>query len=133
MKASLGIGRWLVASLLVVVGVQHFLYTAFLAANVVPAWIPFPAFDVRLVAVAFLAAAVALTTGIQARLAGTLLGLLFLTFVVTTHMPRIVIRYGNGNEWTSGFVALAMCGGAWLLSSLAPLEERRKSGDWTLR
>jgi uncharacterized membrane protein len=58
------------------------------------------------------------------RLAGTLLGVMFLLFVMMLHIPRIVTHARDGNEWTSGFVALAMCGGAWILAGASSLEER---------
>jgi uncharacterized membrane protein YphA (DoxX/SURF4 family) len=59
-----------------------------------------------------------------ARPAATMLGVMFFLFVVLLHIPRIIGNSSNGNEWTSGFVALAMCGGAWILANAAPLHER---------
>lgn len=111
------------ASLLVVVGVQHFLYAAFIA-TLIPAWIPWRLFWAYFVGVAFFAAAVGILIEKLKRPAGTLLGVMFLVFVVTTHLPRIVMRSGNGNEWTSGLVALAMCGGAWIVAKTSRLPER---------
>ncbi len=55
-----------------------------------------------------------------------MLGVMFFLFLVLLHIPRIIGNSGNGNEWTQGFVALAMCGGAWILANAAPLEEREK-------
>jgi len=49
---------------------------------------------------------------------------MFLLFVMMLHIPRIVTHARDGNEWTSGFVALAMCGGAWILAGASSLEER---------
>jgi len=54
----------------------------------------------------------------------TLLGVMFFLFVLLLHIPRISFHLRDGNEWTSGFVALAMCGGAWVLASASPLLER---------
>ena len=95
MKTTVWVGRCLMAALLVVVGVQHFLYRQFVS-TLVPAWIPWRLFWAEFVGAAFFAAAIALTLNVVARLAGILLGFLFLIFVVTTHVPRIAIRYGNG-------------------------------------
>jgi len=53
-----------------------------------------------------------------------MLGVMFFLFLVLLHIPRIVTNSRDGNEWTSGFVALAMCGGAWILASASPLYER---------
>src|SRR5438094_598227 len=79
------------------------------------------------VGVAFFAAAAGILCKLMARPAATMLGVMFFLFVVLLHIPRIVGNAGNGNEWTSGFVALAMCGGAWILANAAPLEEREKA------
>jgi uncharacterized membrane protein len=100
---------------LVVFGVQHVLYAAFVA-TLVPAWIPAHLFWAYFVGVAFFAAALGLLWDRTVPLAGTWLGVMFLVFVVTTHIPRIATHLGNGNEWTSGLVALAMCGVAWVMA-----------------
>ncbi len=71
--------------------------------------------------------AISLLVEMLARPAATMLGVMFFLFVVLLHIPRIVGNSRNQNEWTSGFVALAMCGGAWILASAAPLEEREKA------
>lgn len=108
-------GRFLFAAALVVVGVQHFLYAKFIA-TLIPAWIPGHLFWSYFVGVAFIAAALSLATKIQGRLAASLLGLMFLLWVVVLHVPRIIASLRNGNEWTSGMIALAMCGGSFVLA-----------------
>jgi uncharacterized membrane protein len=117
------VGRAFMASLLVVVGVQHFMYAGFVS-TLVPAWIPWRLFWAYFVGVAFFAAAVGILVEKLTRPVGTLLGVMFLVFVVTTHLPRIVMHSRNGNEWTSGLVALAMCGGAWIVAKTSRLPER---------
>jgi uncharacterized membrane protein len=115
-------GRIFIAISLVVFGIQHFLYANFVA-TLVPAWIPSRLFWAYFVGVAFVAAAIGALAPKMTRPAGILLGILFFLFVVTLHIPRIAAHSRDGNEWTSGFVALAMCGGAWILASVSPLEE----------
>jgi uncharacterized membrane protein len=113
-------GRLLFAVSLAVFGVQHFLYADFIA-NLVSAWIPGHLFWAYFVGVAFFASALSLATGIQARLAATLLGLMFVLWVVLLHLPRCFGAPHTGNEWTSAIVALAMGGCAWILAgALAP-------------
>jgi uncharacterized membrane protein len=126
MQKSETIGRVFVAISLAVFGVQHFIYGGFVA-TLVPAWMPGRLFWAYFVGVAFVAAAIGILTKIFARPAATMLGVMFFLFVVLLHIPRIVDNSSNGNEWTSGFVALAMCGGAWILASAAPLHEREKA------
>src|SRR5271169_1150707 len=120
------LGRMFVVISLVVFGVQHFIYGGFFA-TLVPAFIPGRLFWAYFVGVAFVAAAIGMLTKMLARPAATMLGVMFFLFVVLLHIPRIVGDSKNGDEWTSGFVALAMCGGAWILASAAPLEEREKA------
>jgi len=117
------LGRVFVAISLVVFGVQHFMFGVFWE-GLVPAWMPGRLFWAYFVGVAFFAAAAGLLIKIMARPAATMLGVMFFLFIVLLHIPRIVGNSSDGNEWTSGFVALAMCGGAWVLASAAPLHER---------
>jgi uncharacterized membrane protein YphA (DoxX/SURF4 family) len=126
MQNSQMIGRLFVAVSLVVFGVQHFIYGGFVA-TLVPAFMPGRLFWAYFVGVAFFAAAVGIFVEMLARPAATMLGVMFFLFVVLLHIPRIIGKSSDGNEWTSGFVALAMCGGAWVLASAAPLEEREKA------
>jgi uncharacterized membrane protein YphA (DoxX/SURF4 family) len=126
MEKSQTLGRIFVAISLVVFGVQHFIYGGFVA-GLVPAWMPGRLFWAYFVGVAFVAAAVGIFIEMIARPAATMLGVMFFLFVVLLHIPRIVGNSSNGNEWTSGFVALAMCGGAWILASASPLEDREKA------
>jgi uncharacterized membrane protein len=117
------LGRIFVAISLVVFGVQHFLYGGFVA-GLVPTFMPGRLFWAYFVGVAFVVAAVGMLVELMARPATTMLGMMFFLFVVLLHIPRIVGNSSDGNEWTSGLVALAMCGGAWVLASAAPLYER---------
>jgi uncharacterized membrane protein len=109
------LGRWLFASLLVVVGTQHFLYARFVA-TLVPGWIPGGLFWAVFVGVAFFAAALAIATRKSSGLAATLLGLMFFLWVFIVHLPRVAASPHDGKEWTSALVALAMCGGAWVMT-----------------
>jgi uncharacterized membrane protein len=120
------LGRIFVAVSLVVFGIQHFIYGGFVA-GLVPAWMPGRLFWAYFVGAAFFAAAVGLLIELFARPAATMLGVMFFLFVVLLHIPRITLHSSDGNEWTSGFVALAMCGGAWILACAAPLHEHEKA------
>jgi len=99
------------------------MYSGFVA-GLVPDWMPRQLFWAYFVGVAFFAAAIGILTEMLARPAATLLGVMFFLFVLLLHIPRISLHSRDGNEWTSGFVALAMCGGAWVLASASPLYER---------
>ena len=102
-------GRMLIAISLVVFAVQHFIYARFVA-TLVPAWIPERLFWAYFTGAAFIAAALSFVAGRMVRLAGFLLGAMFLLWVLVLHIPRVAGAMRNGDEVTSLFVALAMSG-----------------------
>ena len=119
-----GVGRWrtmigpmLFGSPLIVFGIEHFVYARYVA-TLVPAWIPGHLFWTYLAGVAFIVAAVAILLRRVTWPATILLGLMFCSWVFLVHAPRIFANPRNGYEWTSGFVALAMSGASWILSSM---------------
>jgi uncharacterized membrane protein YphA (DoxX/SURF4 family) len=113
------LGRYLYALALIVFGVQHFQYAAFIA-TLIPNWIPAHLFWAYFVGVAFFGASLSIVSRIQTRLATGLLALMFLLWVLVLHIPRAVTAVNNSNEWTSTFMALAMAGGALILYGSGP-------------
>jgi hypothetical protein len=109
------VGRFLIAISLVVFAVQHFMYARFVA-TLVPAWIPGHLFWAYFTGLAFVAAALAIATKNMVRLAAMLLGTMFLLWVVLLHAPRVAGAIRNGDEVTSLFVAVAMCGLSFALA-----------------
>jgi len=67
-------------------GTEHFTLTAAIA-SFIPAWIPWHLFWAYFVGTCFIAAALSLVTGIQARLSASLLSLNFFLFVVLMDVP----------------------------------------------
>jgi uncharacterized membrane protein YphA (DoxX/SURF4 family) len=119
-----GLGRYLYAVALIVFGIQHFQYAAFIA-TLIPNWIPAHLFWAYFVGVAFFGASLSIVSRIQVRLATGLLGLMFLLWVLILHIPRAVTAAHGSNEWTSLFVALAMAGGALILGDSQPASTSR--------
>jgi len=112
--------RWAISASLIAFGLFHFLYHAYIE-NAVPAWIPGHAFWTYGIGAAFIAAGLAVLTGIQARLAATLLSIMFGSWVFIVHAPRVSASWSNADEWSSLFIALACCGATWIVrESLAP-------------
>jgi uncharacterized membrane protein len=109
------IGRMLFAAALVGFGVHHFMYAGFIA-SLIPAWIPGPLFWTYLTGVAFCAAAAASLSGKATRPAGYGLALMFLSWVLVVHLPRIMADPAKEAEWSSGLVALAMAAAGLLLA-----------------
>jgi uncharacterized membrane protein len=108
-------GRYLFAFPLAVFGVQHFMYSRFVA-TLVPAWIPWRWFWACFVGAGFIAASIGIATRIQARLAATLIGTMFFLFVVLVHSPRVFAHPHNNNEITSAMVAVAMFGASFVVA-----------------
>jgi uncharacterized membrane protein YphA (DoxX/SURF4 family) len=99
----------------IVFGISHFNYADF-TAMMVPAWIPPNGlFWAYATGAAHLAAGLAILSGIQARLAATLLAAMCGLFVVLLHAPRVAAAPASRIEWTMIFVALSIAGGAWIV------------------
>src|SRR5882757_8045288 len=91
------------------------MYARFVA-TLVPAWIPTRLFLAYFTGMAFVAAAISIATKRMLGLATMLLGTMFFLFVVLLHIPRVAGAIRNGNEVTSLFVAVAMCGLSFVLA-----------------
>jgi len=109
------VGLYLFAFSMLIFGVQHFMYAAYIAI-LIPAWMPAHLFLAYFTGTAFIAAAVAIASRIQARLGAGLLGLMFLLWTVLLHAPRVFAHIHNKDELTSLFVALAMSGGSFIVA-----------------
>jgi uncharacterized membrane protein YphA (DoxX/SURF4 family) len=102
---------------MLIFGVQHFMYAAYIA-TLIPPWMPAHLFLAYFTGAAFIAAAIAIASGIQARLGAGLLGLMFLLWTVLLHAPRVFAHIHNKDELTSLFVALAMSGGSFIVGAV---------------
>jgi len=110
-------GLYLFAIPMIAFGWQHFIYAPFIA-TLIPSWIPGHLFFAYFTGAAFIAAAAAIITRIQAPLAATLLGVMFLLWVIVLHAPRVAVQPRNGDEWSSLFVAMAFCGGSFIVAGM---------------
>jgi uncharacterized membrane protein YphA (DoxX/SURF4 family) len=110
------VGRLIFGLSMVVFGAQHFMYGGFIA-TLIPPWLPGHLFWTYFFGVALIAAGISIVTGIQARLAAILLGVMFLLWIVVLHAPRVAATPHNGDEWSSLFVAIAMCGSCLIIAA----------------
>jgi uncharacterized membrane protein YphA (DoxX/SURF4 family) len=104
---------------LFVFAVLHVVYEAYVT-SVIPGWIPAALFWTYFTAAAFLAAGLAIVSGVQGRLAAALLGAMFGSWVLLVHVPRVLASPTARPEWTSLLIALAMCGAGFILAGSAP-------------
>jgi uncharacterized membrane protein YphA (DoxX/SURF4 family) len=99
-----------------VFGGAHFADLKF-TASLVPKWLP-PSqqFWVVATAIGFLAAGVALLTGVKARLAAMLLTGMLVSFALLIHEPMLLANHHSHENWTESAVNLAVMAGAWVVT-----------------
>ncbi len=107
---------------MVIFGWQHFMYAQFLV-GLVQKWLPAHAFWIYLTGTAMMAAGAAIARGILARVAGIWLGIMFLLFVLTLHVPRVLAAMRNQDEITSMFIALAFSGISLIFAASMSMEK----------
>src|SRR5262249_15516583 len=103
------------AAALPVFGTLHFVYIGYVV-SVLPAWLPFPTFWGYFTGLAHAAAGLGILSGIKARLAATLAGAMYSSWVLMLHIPRVLGHLEVRWEGTSLFVATALCGAAWMVA-----------------
>jgi uncharacterized membrane protein YphA (DoxX/SURF4 family) len=109
-------------------GTEHFT-RAEAIASFVPAWIPWHQFWAYFVGACFIAAAVSLATGIQARLSASLTALTFLLFVLLMDIPAWAEDWHDRLAFTLALRELSFSGGALALAaSLTPPSFQRGRG-----
>lgn len=98
-------------------GVEHFIYTVFVA-SLVPAWMPWHLFWTYFAGIALIGSGLAIILGIWIRTIATLLGIMLFLWLIMLHIPRAIADpySGNGNEWSSVFEALAFSGFAFVIA-----------------
>jgi uncharacterized membrane protein len=117
-RALVSFGRAGFGIAAVVFGVDHFLALD-LIASLVPAWMPGHTFIASLTGAAMIAAGVSILTKRMDTLATFGLGIVFLLFVLTLHLPRVLAAPKSPDEWSSALIALAMCGASWICARRA--------------
>ncbi len=120
--------RVLFAALLVLCGIDHFIYTTFVAA-LVPAWIPHHVFWTYFAGVALIAGGLGMLVEKTRVPAALLTGVMLFTWCVILHTPRALAAPHDTMEWSSVWESLAFAGLAFLLAATpSPAVERRGRG-----
>ena len=107
-------------------GTEHFTLTKGIG-SIIPAWIPWHLFWVYFVGACFIAAALSMVTGIQARLAASLVALTFFLFVALMHFPNWLRQPHNRFALAVALREISFSGGALALA--ASLSARSREGD----
>ena len=106
------LGKYFYALMLVLFGIDHFLYIDFVK-TLVPAWIPGGnLFWTYFGGMALIGGGLAIFIQFRPRLISLLLGLMLFLWLVLLHIPRALVAPASdgGNEWTSVFQCLAFAG-----------------------
>jgi uncharacterized membrane protein len=114
------LGPVLFSVVLIFCGIEHFVYTDFVAA-IIPAYIPWHVFWTYFGGVILIGAGVAIATRVQLGLVATLMGITLFLWVLMLHIPRAIAdpHSGQGNEWTSVFEASCFSAIAFVLAVTA--------------
>jgi uncharacterized membrane protein YphA (DoxX/SURF4 family) len=110
-------------------GTEHFTLTTAIA-SIVPNWIPWHLFWAYFVGACFIAAALSLVTGIQARLSASLLALTFFLFVVLMDAPAWAHHPRSRLALTLALRELSFSGGPLALA--ASTAQSRERGEHIL-
>jgi uncharacterized membrane protein YphA (DoxX/SURF4 family) len=106
-------------------GTEHFTLTTAIA-SIVPNWIPWHLFWAYFVGACFIAAALSLVTGIQARLSASLLALTFFLFVVLMDAPSWAHHPRSRLALTLALRELSFSGGPLALAASFTAQSRER-------
>ncbi len=110
------IGRFVFALPFLVFGLMHFMKAEGMT-GMVPGFIPGGVFWVYLTGIALIAASVSMMIQKMDKLAGLLLGIMLLIFVLTIHLPLVID--GDQTAMSNLLKDMALAGGAWLYAGFA--------------
>jgi uncharacterized membrane protein len=111
------LGHFFFSITMIVFGIDHFLYTDFVA-TLVPSWIPGHIFWTYFAGIALIGAGLAIMFRFRLKQVGILLGTMIFLWLILLHIPRAAIAPAadNGNELTSVFEALGFSGAAFVMA-----------------
>lgn len=109
-------GRILFAVSMLIFGEQHFQYVAFVAP-LIPQWMPLHVFLTYFTGACFLVAGLAIGINFFRPVTADLLGVMFLSWYLLLHLPRVFNQPHNNDEWVSATVALIFAAGSFAIAS----------------
>lgn len=113
-ERGLRIARALYGLAMLAFGFSHFAYLN-LTAPLVPGWLLWPVFWAYFTGTAYLAAGVAILTGVWARLAALLSALQMAGFLLLVWLPIVLAGKMTGFNWGEVVVNCALVAGAWVV------------------
>jgi len=132
-----GFDRWIelgpvfVAVPLAVFAAEHFVAAAAME-QIVPAWMPVRLFWAYFVGCALIAAATSLVAVKFVRLSATLLGIMFLLFVLMLELPFAIAHPGDRLGWNFVLRETSFAGGAWALAGSQGWNSQSGKLNWMI-
>ena len=117
-RASFGnvrAGQILFALALPAIGLSHFFYLN-LTAPLIPSWLPFHVSLAYFTGAAWIAAALAILSGVLARLAAMLTAVMVSLFTVLVWVPMVIAAPTSRGNWSELCVSAAITGAAWAVA-----------------
>jgi len=117
-RASFGnvrAGQILFALALPAIGLSHFFYLN-MTAPLIPSWLPFHVSLAYFTGAAWIAAALAILSGVLARLAATLTAIMVSLFTVLVWVPMVIATPMSRGNWSELCVSAAITGAAWAVA-----------------
>ena len=97
------------------IGLSHFFYLN-MTAPLIPSWLPFHVPLAYFTGAAWIAAGVAILSGVLARLAATLTAIMVSFFTILVWVPMVVAAPTSRGNWSEICVSAAITGAAWAVA-----------------